>query len=176
MPTLNPPIRPPIRPPVRRLLCALLTPLLCAAAALALSPAVRAEGGKHAARLPLLPAYQQECGACHIAYPPGLLPAASWQRLSANLPRHFGVDASLDPATTKTLADWLGAHAASGQRAVAPPPEDRITRSTWFVREHDEVPAATWKLPAVKSAALCAACHTQADQGDFSERNIRIPR
>ena len=162
--------------PFRPLLRALLGSLLCATAGLSLSAGALAEGGKHAAPVPLLPAYKQECGACHIAYPPGLLPAASWQRLGANLPRHFGVDASLDPATTKTLTDWLGAHAGSGPRAGAPPPEDRITRSAWFVREHDEVSAATWKLPAVKSAALCAACHTQAEQGDFSERNIRIPR
>ncbi len=30
--------------------------------------------------------------------------------------------------------------------------EDRITRAAWFLREHDEVPPPTWKLPAVKSA------------------------
>jgi hypothetical protein len=29
-----------------------------------------------------------------------MLPAASWQRLMGNLPRHFGTDASLDAATT----------------------------------------------------------------------------
>ena len=56
------------------------------------------------------------------------------------------------------------------------PPQDRITRAAWFVREHDEVHAATWALPAVKSAANCAACHTRADQGEFRERDIRIPR
>ena len=28
------------------------------------------------ARIPLLPKYQQECSACHVAYPPGMLPAA----------------------------------------------------------------------------------------------------
>ena len=56
------------------------------------------------------------------------------------------------------------------------PPEDRISRSAWFRREHREVSAATWALPAVKSAANCGACHTQADQGDFSERHIRLPR
>ena len=27
--------------------------------------------------------YSQECAACHLAYPPGLLPAASWQALPA---------------------------------------------------------------------------------------------
>ena len=49
-------------------------------------------------RVPLLPAYVQECGSCHVAFAPGLLPAASWQRLMADLGRHFGSDASLDAA------------------------------------------------------------------------------
>lgn len=38
------------------------------------------------------------------------------------------------------------------------------------------VAAATWKLPKVKTAANCAACHTQSHQGAFNERGIRIPR
>jgi hypothetical protein len=28
-----------------------------------------------------LPKYRQECAACHIAYPPGMLPADSWRRI-----------------------------------------------------------------------------------------------
>jgi mono/diheme cytochrome c family protein len=28
----------------------------------------------------------------------------------------------------------------------------------------------------VKSAANCIACHTQADQGNFDEHTVRIPR
>ena len=71
--------------------------------------------------------------------PPGLLPAASWQRLIDNLPRHFGTDASLDAATAKELSTWLAAHAGTDKRAREAPPEDRITRSAWFIREHDEV-------------------------------------
>ena len=35
--------------------------------------------GRARTRVPMLAAYQQECSACHMAYPPGLLPAASWQ-------------------------------------------------------------------------------------------------
>jgi hypothetical protein len=93
-----------------------------------------------------------------------------------NLPHHFGADASLDPATVKTLSSWLGANAATSRRAREVPPDDRITRSNWFMRQHDELSAATWKLPAVKSAANCAACHTQAERGDFNERNVRLPR
>jgi hypothetical protein len=105
-----------------------------------------------------------------------MLPAASWQRLMADLPHHFGSDATLDPATLKELSAWLGAHAGASKRVREEPPQDRITRSAWFVRKHDEVPAAAWKLPAVKSASNCMACHTQADQGDFDEHRVRIPR
>ncbi len=144
--------------------------------AVGVAGAALADDDARAPRVPLLPKYQQECAACHVAYPPGLLPAASWQRLMANLPRHFGTDASLDAATARELSAWLVAHAGTDQRAREAPPQDRITRSAWFVREHDEVPAATWKLPAVKSAANCAACHPRADQGDFNEHDIRIPR
>lgn len=142
-------------------------------ASAALAQAALADG---APRVPLLPQYQQECAACHVAFPPGLLPVASWQKLMANLPHHYGTDASLDAVTARELSTWLAAHAGSSRRVRDAPPDDRITRSAWFTREHDEVSAATWKLPAVKSASNCAACHTQADQGDFSERSVRIPR
>jgi hypothetical protein len=132
--------------------------------------------GERALRVPPLPKYQQECASCHVAYPPGLLPAASWQRVLNNLPRHYGTDASLEPATVRELAAWLDANAGSYKRVREQPPQDRITRSAWFVRKHDEVPARTWNLAAVKSAANCSACHRQAEQGDFNEHNVRIPR
>ena len=154
---------------------AFLRHLLPALLALLAAASARADGDR-AARVPALPAYTQECGACHVAFPPGLLPAASWQRLMQNLPRHFGTDASLDAATTAPLAAWLAAHAGSGRRASVAPPEDRITRSAWFVREHDEVPAETWKRASIKSPSNCSACHAQAGQGDFDEHRIRIPR
>lgn len=148
----------------------------CAAALVATAmPPALADGSRLAAMAPL-PAYQQECAACHVAYPPGLLPAPSWRRLMSNLPQHFGTDASLDARTVQELATWLGANAATGRRAGEAPPEDRITRTAWFVREHREVPATTWKRPAVKSPANCAACHTRAEQGDFDEDHVRIPR
>ena len=134
------------------------------------------DGGDRGRRVPLLPKYKQECAACHTAYPAGMLPAASWQRIMGNLSKHYGADASLDPATVKELSGWLGANAGTYKRVREEPPQDRITRSAWFIRKHDEVSAASWKLPAVKSAANCAACHTQADKGDFNEHNIRTPR
>lgn len=135
-----------------------------------------AEGDARAVRTPLLPAYQQECGACHVAYPPGMLPAASWQRLMGNLPRHFGTDASLDAPAQKDVAAWIVANAGTYRRVREEPPQDRITRSAWFIRKHDEISAAAWKVPAVKSAANCVACHPQAEKGNFNEHDVRIPR
>jgi mono/diheme cytochrome c family protein len=134
------------------------------------------EEEQQASPLTPLPKYRQECAVCHIAYPPGMLPVDSWRRILNNLDHHFGTNASLDQASVKQLESWLTAHAANAGRAASAPPEDRITRSRWFMATHDEVPASTSRLPAVKSASNCAACHTRADQGNFDERYIRIPR
>lgn len=139
-----------------------------------LTPFAMADGNGR--MIALLPKYQQECAACHTAYPPTLMPAASWARIMANLPKHFGTDASLDAATARELSSWINSNAGTYKRVSEEPPQDRITRTAWFARKHDEVSTATWKLPAVKSAANCAACHTTADQGDFNEHKVRIPR
>ena len=154
----------------------LATWTLALAAGMGIGYQAWADDGRRAAQVPLLPSYKAECAACHVAYPPGMLPASSWQRLVTHLPAHFGTDASLDPAAVKELSTWLSANAANGRTAAESPPEDRITRSAWFTRQHDEVPAATWKRASIKSASNCMACHTGADRGDFNEHNVRIPR
>ena len=143
-------------------------------AALGTIPAAMADGDQR--MVPLLPKYQQECAACHLAYPPGMLPAASWKRVMANLPRHYGTDASLDPATVKELSTWLGANAGTYKRVSEEPPQDRITTSSWFERKHREVAPQVWKRAAIGSRANCAACHTGAAKGDFDDDNIRIPK
>lgn len=134
----------------------------------------------HAGSRPLMPAdtppaYVQECGSCHVAYPPALLPARSWQRLMAGLENHYGSDASLDAATQQQLSDWLRAYAGTYKRVREEPPQDRITRSAWYLRKHDEIAPAVWTDPAVKSAANCAACHGGAARGAFGERDLRFP-
>ncbi len=137
-----------------------------------------AQADDRAATVPLLPKYQQECAACHVAYPPGMLPAASWQRLMGGLGKHFGTDASLDETSSREISTWLNQHAGTYKRVTEAPPQDRITRSSWFLSKHKEreVPLAVWKRASVGSPANCAACHTQADKGSFNERDIKIPK
>jgi cytochrome c553 len=120
--------------------------------------------------------WRAECGSCHIAYPPQLLPAASWRRVMSELERHFGTDATLDAGPAAEIGAFLEQSSGTGKRVRGVADEPRITRTPWFVREHDEVPAAAWRRPAIKSAANCAACHAGAGQGDFRERDIRMPR
>ncbi len=122
-------------------------------------------------------AYQAECSACHVAYPPPLLSAASWRAVMDGLGKHFGSDASLDPATHAEILRYLEANAGRRETAAAGKPQLRITETRWFVHEHaGEMPRDVWKNPAVKSAANCAACHTAAEKGDFSERTLRLPK
>ena len=140
---------------------------------LALS-AAQADGGRGMPRnMPA--AYTAECAACHTAYTPGLLPARSWQRIMTGLDKHYGTDASLDPATVQQLSSWLQANAGTYKRVTEEPPQDRITRSVWFARKHDDIAPAVWKHASVKSAANCGACHTGADKGQYDDDNIRFP-
>lgn len=127
-------------------------------------------------RIDKLPAYQQECSGCHLAYPPALLPAQSWQRIMSNLDQHFGTDASLDPQTVNEISTWLVANAGGHKSARRPAPDDRITETRWFKHEHDEIAAEVWLRPKIKSPANCTACHTQAEQGRFDDDDVRIPR
>ena len=134
----------------------------------------------HADGGPMMPrnvpqAYTQECAACHTAYPPGMLPARSWQRVMNGLDKHYGTDASLDAATVTQLSQWLQTNSGTYKRVNEEPPQDRITRSAWFERKHRNIDAAVWKQASVKSAANCAACHTGTNQGQFDDDNLRFP-
>lgn len=122
------------------------------------------------------PKWKTECGACHLAYPPQLLPAESWRAMMTQLDKHFGADASLDVTTAGEIRAFLEANAGGNKREATGKPTLRITETRWFKHEHEEVPARVWSSPAVKQPSNCAACHTQAERGDFSERSLRVPR
>lgn len=120
-----------------------------------------------------------ECGSCHLAFPPSMLPAASWQRMMGELDRHFGDDASVEPALAAKIKAYLVANAgdAGGRaygrkllRGVNPgDAPQRITELPKWVREHREVPARDWRDPKVRSKANCTACHADAEIGYFED-------
>ena len=91
------------------------------------------------------------------------------------LDKHFGTDASMDAKTRTEITNWLVKNAATRQKYSETAPENRITKTSWFIRKHDEVKADVWKRAGVKSPANCGACHIDAASGLFSEKNIKIP-
>jgi hypothetical protein len=119
--------------------------------------------------------YEEECASCHMAYPPGLLGQKNWQSIMSGLDKHFATDASLDAKTQTEIAQWLIKNSATRAKYSAFAPENRITKSAWFIRKHDEVQLDVWKRAGIKSPANCSACHADAVKGDFEEDRVRIP-
>lgn len=125
--------------------------------------------------------WKAECASCHTLYHPGLLPERSWRKLMSGLDKHFGDNASLDPPTQQEITGFLVQHSArGGSRYAKSIPAGaaplRMTETAWFKRDHHEVRADVWKRPKVGSPSNCMACHKGAEQGDFSERGVAIPR
>jgi len=146
----------------------------------------RRDGGRPTVAPVNNPQYAAECGSCHMAYPPGLLPARSWQKLMAGLADHFGENAELAPDVAKSLSEYLASNGADHATALrseriartlqSEQAPLRVTELPFFAREHNEVPARiSTGNPKVKSMSNCNACHTRAAAGSFSEREIRIP-
>jgi cytochrome b len=130
-------------------------------------------------------AWRAECGSCHLAYHPVLLPARSWERMMAEQDRHFGEDLALDPATAKEILAFLQAHAAETgltkaayliDRSVSPSQAPlRITETRYWQRKHRDIPAEAWHHSKVGSKSNCAACHRDAEQGTFSPGAMGLP-
>jgi len=130
--------------------------------------------------------YTEECGACHFAYPPGLLPARSWEKLMSQLQDHFGENAELFEDEVKSLTLYMVANAAdhssyplSKRIAKSVRKNDaplRITLVPYIEREHRAVPKRFIEdNPKVKSRSRCDVCHTNAAKGSFDEDDINVP-
>lgn len=132
--------------------------------------------------------YLEECGSCHFAYQPGLLPARSWEALLDKdaLRKHFGANAELDDSTLKEIHDYAVDNAAdkswykrSRKIAVATQTGQtplRITELLYISRKHQEIPEKMIKgNKGVKSLSFCDKCHTQAAQGVYDADTVNIP-
>lgn len=130
--------------------------------------------------------WKAECSSCHMLYHPGLLPERSWQKMMGGLDQHFGENAALDAATRDEIARFLVANSADkldnrrssriNQSIPANAAPLRISETGYFISKHDEISPSTFKRSSIGSAANCAACHQGAQQGDFSESKVKIPR
>jgi hypothetical protein len=132
--------------------------------------------------------YKEECGSCHFAYQPGLLPTKSWEKLLSEkgLSDHFGENASLDQDVLKEIRAYALENAAdksynkrSRKITVATENGDaplRITDIRYIKRKHHEIPEKMIKgNKDVKSLSYCNSCHTKAEKGIFDSDTVSIP-
>lgn len=133
------------------------------------------------------PAYQEECSSCHFAYPPGLLPEASWKKLfaPAALTDHFGENIEMKESLRTELLDYARSQSAERSDAkrarkvlasLAGAAPIKISEIPYIRRKHLEIPSEQLQgNPKVGSIAQCDACHTEAAQGSFDDDSVVIP-
>ncbi len=118
---------------------------------------------------------QDECGACHMVYPAGLLPARSWDAITSDLAHHFGEDASLAPDVTAGIKGYLMAHAGdSGPKifkfARGVPADQtplKVTDLPLWHRIHGDFSVRVMKK--IGAVGNCSFCHKGAANGEFYE-------
>ncbi len=130
------------------------------------------------------PLYIEECGSCHVPYPPAALPERSWRKLMGGLADHFGDNAELDAQTRARLTDYLVGARHNARRSDVTELSKRIKRDETpiritelrrFKKEHDEVPSRAFRKNPDLMLSQCDSCHTKAAQGSYRERDINIP-
>lgn len=135
--------------------------------------------------LPQNATWNRECGSCHLAFHPTLLPARSWDALLDGQANHFGDDLALDPATVAELREFARRNAAESAQTEAawkinrfiPARETplRITETGYWKRKHRDIADDVWQAPAVHAKANCDACHLDAERGTFEDAAMHLP-
>jgi len=106
--------------------------------------------------------WKAECGSCHIAFEPGLLPTESWRKIMNGLDKHFGTDATVTEQVNEEITTFLADH--SNNRWVEQIMPLRITETDWFKRRHSERKAFS---SAATNPANCEICHSQMKYSHF---------
>lgn len=113
--------------------------------------------------------YSEECGSCHVPYPPQRLTQAGWITQINGLQQHYGTDASIDASASQAILSYLVNNAAWKDKLAPTDPTARLTLTRGFVKEHGTVP------PKGGRFSDCTQCHTQAAIGNYSEQTLKTP-
>lgn len=128
--------------------------------------------------------YKDQCGACHFAYQPGLLPSGSWGKILDRLPEHFGESFEVEPGVKTTITRYLEGNAADRSRAkravkiakgLHGQTPTRITEVPYIREKHHKISPEVLKRQSIRSLANCAACHREAAAGIYDDDTVLIP-
>ncbi|MCT7472719.1 diheme cytochrome c [Aliarcobacter cryaerophilus] len=129
--------------------------------------------------------YEKECGSCHFAYPAGLLPSNSWNKMMSNLDNHFGDDATVDEKTFQTISSYLNENSAEKSMQYKRSRKivenlngtipDSISKMPYMKKKHQDIKEHLITQKEVKGLFNCTACHQNAKKGIFSDDDVKIP-
>jgi hypothetical protein len=131
--------------------------------------------------------YRKECGTCHFAYLPGLLPERSWKLVLERANEHFGETLDLPPERAAQLRAYLLANAADKvpdkgsivllERLGSDVTPSRITALPRVYRDHVIVREVIKISTAVQARTItnCDTCHRKAAEGSFANRDLIVP-
>jgi hypothetical protein len=131
------------------------------------------------------PTYKENCGACHFAYQPELLPSASWEKILSRLDDHFGESFELNEEAKKSILAYLQTNAAEHSpakraveivRSLGSEVPNRITEIPYIKKKHHDISSATIKREAIGSLSNCTACHTRAEEGIYDDDFVVVPK
>ncbi len=129
--------------------------------------------------------FENECGSCHITYPPYLLPKKSWEIMMSDLENHFGDDASIDSETNLIISKFLEQNSAeysTNEAAfkILKTTKDKntlaITKTPYWQNEHQDIEDKIFLDEKIKSKANCNACHKDIEYGLIKSNLIKIPK
>ena len=133
------------------------------------------------------PTYLKECGSCHFAYSPGLLPVRSWELHMERLEKHFGESVVLPAATRDVVKRYLVENAAD---------RSPYEGSQYFMAKIDagSTPYRFIEVPLyremhriirevisiknkvkIRTLTNCNGCHQFAAEGSFANSELFIP-
>ncbi|MDD3602523.1 MAG: cytochrome b/b6 domain-containing protein [Sulfurovum sp.] len=132
------------------------------------------------------PEFANECGSCHITYPPYLLPKQSWAMMMQDLENHFGDDASIDTKTNLSISAFLKENSAENStheaafKILKSLKENNstiaITKTPYWKSRHKHINNQIFVSQEVKSKANCTACHQNIEYGLIENTFIKVPQ
>jgi hypothetical protein len=131
------------------------------------------------------PTYKENCGGCHFAYQPGLLPSASWKVILDRLDDHFGESIDLDQHSKSVILGYLETNSAEHSpanrsakimRSLRGQVPRRITEIPYIREKHHELSPSVFEREAIGSLSNCIACHATAEKGVYDDDKTSIPK
>ena len=130
--------------------------------------------------------YREECGACHFAFSPNILPERSWVKMMDELEHHFSDDASLDDEDKELILDFLKEKSLETSKSEASymlslsieanQTPQRVTELAFWKEKHNSINKQTFKQKNIRSSLNCGACHRHALYGSFEDSHIQVPK